>query len=242
MGSGRLSCRRNACWRSATVRPPRSRGPGRSERERQAFLPDRADRGSTAFAAVTCSSDLPDAEIGKNSSGSIDWQAASIRQRPWVKSRAVERSSSGRWRAAIRPDVMCRGSSRNCPCGRSCRRARMSTGRSRAPLRVPRLGWCQSVSIRKHHGPRRRAYVVSVVNVWKALKACRESAAHLALPAKAAAPQVGSAWRIPYAVVAEMRHDRVKVVLVESVEHLLERPGIVFGGHATAFQKVERRA
>ena len=43
----------------------------------------------TAFAAVTCSSDLPDAETGKNNSGSIDWQAASIRQRPRVKSRTA---------------------------------------------------------------------------------------------------------------------------------------------------------
>ena len=37
----------------------------------------------------------------------------------------------------------CRGSSRSCPCGRSCRRARRSTDRSRAHRRAPPRRWCR---------------------------------------------------------------------------------------------------
>ena len=61
--------------------------------------------------------------------------------------------------------------------------------------------------------------VVSVVDVRDAFEACRQPASHLLLADEATTPAIGSARGLEDAVLGEVGHDRVEVVLVERHEH-----------------------
>jgi hypothetical protein len=67
--------------------------------------------------------------------------------------------------------------------------------------------------------------VVAVLDVGNALESCREAATYLVLADKSAAPALGSARGLEDALLREVRHDRVEVVVVESVQDLAKHRG-----------------
>src|SRR5215469_67685 len=80
-------------------------------------------------------------------------------------------------------------------------------------------------------GPAGEVIVIAVVHIGNAPEARGQPAAHLVPTRKAAPPPVGPAGRLEHAILGEMRHDRVEVMPVETVEHLLERLDVAFAGH-----------
>ena len=67
--------------------------------------------------------------------------------------------------------------------------------------------------------------VVAVVDVGDAGEPRGETLAHLLTSLEPPTPRLGPARQLENAVVGEEAHDRVEVVRVEGVEHLLERRG-----------------
>lgn len=92
-GAVPLDLLRRAAARSSSVVPPQMPWscPVRTANTRHSRLTRQA--AQIALAAAACSRAGPDAETGKNSSGSADRQAAADRHCPWVTVRVVQDSS-----------------------------------------------------------------------------------------------------------------------------------------------------
>ena len=73
--------------------------------------------------------------------------------------------------------------------------------------------------------------VAAIVDVRNPLEAGSEAAGNLFLADEATAPDVRASRRFEDAILCEVRHDRVEVVLVERVQRLAESLDLGFVAH-----------
>ena len=90
----------------------------------------------------------------------------------------------------------------------------------RTSTRTPLAGGAADRPFRDPPIPAREVIVVPIVDVRDALKARRKPATHLVLSNEASSPSFGPPRGLEYAVLVEVRHDRVEVALVEAAQHL----------------------